>query len=77
MQSLLNEYERENKSLNQQIIDLLAQNKALKIQKINTEALQQSDKYAKKHNGSLGRSNKKDENLIDKMWKLKQEEINR
>jgi len=77
MQSLLNEYERENKSLNQQIIDLLAQNKALKIQKINTEALQKSDKYAKKHNGSLGRSNKKDENLIDKMWKLKQEEINR
>ena len=73
MQNLLNEYQRENKSLNQQVLDLLAENKALKIQKINSQALQLSDRYASKQSSSLGKSKKRDENLIEKMWKLKQE----
>lgn len=34
MQSLLEEYDRENRYLNKQVLQLLAENKALKIDKV-------------------------------------------
>ena len=51
MNNLLSEYERENKSLNEQILNLLAENKALKLNNIKQESLKASRKNSRKQFG--------------------------